>query len=281
MDYTYVRQENGDTVLFGVRFFDLAQTLDCGQAFRWNRSGAGEFCGIAHGRRLEIALADDKFILRDVSLEEFEAVWNGYFDFSRDYEKLRAELAAGTGEHLCAALEFSPGLRLLRQDVWEVIISFILSQNSNIPRIKKMIETLCECFGEKLDCGGFTFPSPQVLAKLSADDLAPVKCGYRAAYVIDAACRIASGNINLAALAKLSSDEMKNALLEIHGVGPKVADCILLYGFGRTECYPVDVWIRRVMSEFFPCGFPPQIAKYAGIAQQFLFHYARARVDTP
>jgi N-glycosylase/DNA lyase len=208
-------------------------------------------------------------------LEDFESVWKNYFDFSRDYGELK-KVFSQSGEVLREAIAFSPGLRLMRQDVWETLVSFILSQNSNIPRIKKMIETLCECFGERLSCGGFAFPSAEVLAKLSADDLAPVRSGYRAAYIIDAARRVASGKFDAVALEKLSSEEIKKALLEIHGVGAKVADCVLLYGFGRTECYPADVWIKRVMNAFFPNGFPCEIKNFSGIAQQFLFHYARA-----
>ncbi|MCL2225963.1 MAG: DNA-3-methyladenine glycosylase 2 family protein [Defluviitaleaceae bacterium] len=273
MDYTYAEQKNCDVVVGGVRYFDLAQTLDCGQAFRWREVGANGFSGIAHGRRLDVELEGDELVLKNVLLEEFEMVWKRYFDFSRDYGKLRGDFS-GCG-HLRNAMEFSPGLRLMKQDVWEILISFILSQNSNIPRIKKMIESLCECFGERLECGGFAFPSAQVLAKLSEEELAPIKCGYRAAYIIDAANRVASGNFNPTTLAEKSSAEIKQVLLEIHGVGPKVADCVLLYGFGRTECYPVDVWIKRVMAEFYPNGFPTNLEKHAGIAQQFLFHYAR------
>jgi N-glycosylase/DNA lyase len=268
-----------DTVLSGVRFFDLAQTLDCGQAFRWRDGGGGKFCGIAHGRRLEIIFESGKIILKNVSEEEFEKTWREYFDFSRDYGKLREEFFATENEHLRNALNFSPGLRLLNQDAWEVLISFILSQNSNIPRIKKMVESLCENFGEEISHTGeekfYAFPSAQTLAALSEKDLAPVRCGYRAAYVLDAARKVASGEFNPQEQKKHSSDEIFRELLKIHGVGPKVAECVLLYGFSRVERYPVDVWIKRVMAEFFPHGFPCGIKNFSGIAQQFLFHYAR------
>lgn len=275
MDYTYAAQTGNHTTLYGVRFFDLAQTLDCGQAFRWRQTGADEFCGVAHGRRLEISRAGDEIILRDVSTQEFEEIWRQYFDFSRDYGELRARLKKFGGADLNAALEFSPGLRLLRQDPWETLVSFILSQNSNIPRIKKMIETLCEKFGKKLPGGGHAFPAPEALAALNSEALAPVKCGYRAGYILDAARRAASGEFDPSALENLPSDELCRELQKIRGVGPKVAECVLLYGFSRVERYPVDVWIKRAMAAFFPLGFPPQIKNCAGIAQQFLFHYAR------
>jgi N-glycosylase/DNA lyase len=267
-----------NTVLHGLSFFDLAQTLDCGQAFRWSKSGENgeKFTGIAHGRRVNIFFEKNNLILENISLQEFETTWKNYFDLNRDYENLREFLKnSPNSETLCKALEFSPGLRLMRQDAWEVLISFILSQNSNIPRIKKMIESLCENFGEKLPCGGFAFPSPEKLASLNETDLAPIRCGYRSSYISDAARRVADGSFNPHELQKLSSDEIHNALLQIRGVGPKVAECVLLYGFGRVERFPIDVWIKRVMSQFYPQGFPHEIKNFSGIAQQFLFHYIR------
>lgn len=177
------------------------------------------------------------------------------------------------------ALAFSPGLRLLRQDAWEVLITFILSQNTNIPRIKKMIALLCECCGRVLPCGGCAFPTPHELVKLSAEDLRPVKCGYRAIYIIDAARRVCDGSVNLTALAAMPSDYVKQALLNIKGVGDKVAECVLLYGFGRVERYPRDRWIKKVMASYYPEGFPEGLRNYAGIAQQYLFHYARMHLN--
>jgi N-glycosylase/DNA lyase len=278
MDYKIAEQFLGiqkerNTVLTDVRFFDLAQTLDNGQAFRWREVSPGQFSGIAHGRRLNLFFENGELTLQDVSLEEFEATWKGYFDFNRDYNELRSRFLVC--ENLSKAMEFSPGLRLMRQDVWEVLISFILSQNSNIPRIKKMIELLCENFGESLPCGSHTFPAPEALAEISPEALAPIKCGYRAAYIIDAARRTASGEFNPLALENAESDEVFGELLKIHGVGPKVANCVLLFGFGRVERYPVDVWIKRAMEQFYPSGFPEEIKEFSGIAQQFLFHYMR------
>lgn len=272
--HTYFTR-NGDIVLNGVGFFDLAQTLDCGQAFRWRPVGAGAFCGIAYGRRVEIACAGGEVVIKNMTRTEFEGVFSRYFGLCDDYAALREDLCRYGGEALQKALEFSPGLRLMRQDVWEVLVSFILSQNSNIPRIKKMIEALCECFGKRLACGGFAFPSPEALAAPDESGLAPVRCGYRAAYVIDAARRVADGRFDVRALENSPTADVYDALLQIHGVGPKVADCVLLYGFGRTERYPSDVWIKRAMAEHYPNGFPKEIKPRAGLAQQFLFRYMR------
>ncbi|MCL2216563.1 MAG: DNA-3-methyladenine glycosylase 2 family protein [Defluviitaleaceae bacterium] len=279
MDYITAVQFGKDTILTGVSHFDLAQTLDNGQAFRWSRCEAENettavtYTGIAHGRRLDLTFADSALILKNVPLDEFESTWKIYFDFSRSYAQLRNHLSENAA--MTQALEFSPGLRLMRQDPWETLISFILSQNSNIPRIKKMISALCENFGKTLPCGGHAFPPPEILATLTPSDLDPIKSGYRAAYVIDAARRATDGSVNPYTLCEKTSDEIHAALLQIHGVGPKVAECVLLYGFGRIERFPLDIWMKRVMSALYPHGFPNEILPYSGIAQQFLFHYAR------
>ena len=165
----------------------------------------------------------------------------------------------------------------MRQDPWETLITFILSQNSNIPRIKGMVEKLCECFGPSLPCGGHAFPAPEDLAVLEPADLAPIKSGYRDVYIIDAARRASDGRLDFNALKNMPDEDVRRALMEVHGVGPKVADCAMLYGFGRVERYPLDVWMKRVMAEYYPSGFPSLLKDTAGIAQQFLFHYIRMR----
>jgi len=288
MDYKSVQQVGSDIVIFGISHFDLAQTLDNGQAFRWASAGEGKFSGIAHGRRLDLELSEGSLVLKDVALPEFEATWKDYFDLGRSYSHLRYIFK--DYDTMTKALAFSPGLRLMRQDMWEMLVSFILSQNSNIPRIKKMIEQLCQNFGRELPgmhgragrqandqpCSGSAFPTPQALAGLTENDLAVIKSGYRAAYILDAARRVADGRLDLSGISVQPTEVVRQALLEVHGVGPKVADCVLLFGFGRVECFPLDVWMKRVVAALYPGGFPEEIGQYAGIAQQFLFHYARS-----
>jgi len=269
MDYEQVQQIDDNVVVQGLRHFDLTQTLDNGQAFRWSQTAENAYSGIVFGRRLDVTLSNGDLVLHDTTLEDFYAIWQQYFDLGRCYASLHDSLKSENA--IKKALAFSPGLRLMRQDIWEVLISFILSQNSNIPRIKKMIELLCASFGTALPCGGFTFPAPQTLAQLAVEDLAPIRTGYRAAYIIDAARQVAGGGID--SLSSQPTSAVRNALLQIHGVGPKVADCVLLFGFGRTECFPLDVWMNRVMVKLYPKGHG--FAENAGIAQQFLFHYAR------
>ena len=280
MDYENAAPRGKDLIISGIRHFDPEQTLDCGQCFRWKGSDdvpGSVFTGFAHGRRLELRVVDGcDLVLGDVSPNEFETIWKGYFDLDRDYGSLRKSFSREP--HLSRAAEFSPGLRLLRQEPWETLITFILSQNSNIPRIKGMISRLCECFGTPLRGGGYAFPDARKLAGLSARDLDSVRCGYRAAYIIDAASMVSDGRMDLGELALLPSEQMVKSLMRIRGVGPKVADCTLLFGFGRVERVPLDVWMKRVMSRFYPEGLPGNLLPVAGIAQQFLFRYARANL---
>lgn len=204
--------------------------------------------------------------------EEAQTVWAPYFDLERDYSAVCRTLASDPV--LVSAIAFAPGLHLLRQEPWEALCSFILSQNNNIPRIRGIIARLCALFGEPVD-GGFAFPVPERLAELTENDLAPIRSGFRAKYVLDAAQRVASGQLDLGALSGMPLEEARAALRTIRGVGPKVAECALLYGCGRVECFPVDVWIRRVLDCLYPQGFPAGFGPIAGIAQQYLFHYAR------
>ena len=264
MDYAEVQKRDLDVVLSGIRHFVPSEVLDCGQSFRWSGSG-DSYSGIAHGRWLTVELKENELILKNVTLDEFNAVWRDYFDLGRDYGALR-KIYAAVDITLKKATEHFPGLRIMKQDPWETLVTFILSQNSNIPRIKGMVERLCERFDGM-------FPSPEEI--LNMDSLDYLRCGYRAPYILDAARRAADGKLDLDMLTERPTEEVKEALLQVHGVGPKVADCVLLYGFGRLECYPMDVWMKRVMANYYPDGFPEEIKTTAGIAQQFLFHYIR------
>jgi len=270
MDYKKIKQAGADLILCDIKNFILKQTLDNGQCFRWEERESG-YTGIAHGRRLDIALEGNDLVLKNVTAEEFELTWRDYFDLGRSYGDLKKIYT--TDKTLNKAVTYSPGLRLMRQDPWETLITFILSQNSNIPRIKGMVARLCENFGQALPhpCGGHTFPEPNALVDA---DLSPVRTGYRADYIKDAARR----NLPLKELQSAPTEDVRKALMEIKGVGPKVADCVLLYGFGRIESYPLDVWMKRVMAEYYPSGFPASLADTAGIAQQFLFHYIRTGI---
>ena len=252
---------------------DIAKTLDCGQAFRFSESD-GVWRGVAMGRALSLTQEGNKITLFDVKEEEFNSLWRGYFDLDRDYEMIKSSVSSN--EILKKATDFSDGIHILRQEPWEAVCSFIISANNNIPRIKGIISRLCENFGFKIADGLFTFPSAERIAALALDDLAVIKSGFRAKYILDAAQKFSSNQIDVEALYTLPIDEARNKLMTIKGIGPKVADCALLFGWGRVECFPVDVWIRRAMNHFFgENGLPSEAVEYAGIVQQYLFYWAR------
>lgn len=268
-----VNSVNGNIVIEGLKNFELAQTLDCGQAFRWSPENDGCWRGIAYGREVRLQRQDDTLTLFDMTEEEFNGIWRGYFDLDRDYGSIIA--ACEGNELLKNAADYGSGIRILAQEPWEALCSFIISQNNNIPRIKGIIERLCENFGEPIK-GGYSFPDASVLAGLTVEELAPLRSGFRAKYILDAARRVASGEIDLKGLKASQYDAARERLMVIKGVGGKVADCTLLFGASHIEAFPRDVWIKRVMSEHFPEGLPAEALPYAGIIQQYLFFYARS-----
>lgn len=255
-----------------VSNFDLAQTLDCGQAFRWSQNENGVWSGIAFGKYIELSEKDGDIIISGSNQVDFKNIWANYFDLSRDYAQIIEDVSVN--ETVRKAAEFSHGIRLLNQEPWEALCSFIISQNNNIPRIKGIVERLCENFGEKTN-GGYTFPSAETVAKVTVEELAVIRSGFRAKYIIDAAQKVTSGEINLETLRTADYDAAREKLMTIKGVGPKVADCVLLYGLSRIEAFPRDVWIKRALEQMFDGQLPDCAVRYAGIVQQYIFHYIR------
>ena len=270
MDYKNKYIEKGRVILDGVKNFEPSQVLDNGQAFRWKESEEG-WNGVVSGAPVFLRKQNDVLILSFPieTLENFD--WVNYFDLNRDYSFLKKIYSQD--KILARAVAYSPGLRLMRQDIWETLISFILSQNCNIKRIKGMIEALCKIAGEEKH-GVFAFPTPEALASLDESDLAPIKAGYRAPYLVSVARSVSEKGFSLE-LEKLRLEDAEKALRTLKGVGPKVANCVLLFALGKVEFYPNDVWMRRIMKEYYPKGFSSEIAPTAGIAAQYLFHYAR------
>ncbi len=253
--------------------FGLEQTLDCGQAFRFAKTPDGLWRGVVGRRELTLEQRGQTVILCHMPRDLFKSVYYRYFALDMDYDQILAVFSAD--ETLKQAIGMADGLRVLRQDKWETICSFILSQNNNIPRIKGIIARLCACFGDRIGKDAYTFPTAQTLAALTVEDLAPIRAGFRAKYVIDAAQKVAGGIIDLSALETLPIDRAREMLYQIKGVGPKVAECILLFSCSRFEAFPLDVWIKRVMAALYPDGLPVCTTGMEGIAQQYLFYYAR------
>ena len=269
---TNIYTSGNDTIIEGIECFSIQDTLDCGQAFRWYEDNLGHWHGIAFGRYLEIYKENSRIILKNTSEEEFEGFWREYFDIDRNYSEIITKISSNN--ILRKASEVGGGIRILRQEPWETLCSFIISQNNNIPRIKGIITRLCENFGEKCE-GGYSFPTAKKIASLSLEDLSVLRSGFRAKYILDGAKKYANGEICEDMLYNGNIDDARSELEKIKGVGPKVADCVLLFGYGRIEAFPRDVWIKRAMEKLFDGRLPEEAKGYEGIVQQYLFHYAR------
>ncbi len=264
--------KNDKTYIKNVANFDLEQTLDCGQAFRWSQNDNRTWRGIAFGRYIELSYENDDIVISGSTKCDFENIWKPYFDLERDYGKIIDEVSRD--KIVAKAARYSSGIRLLNQEPWEAMCSFIISQNNNIPRIKGIVERLCENFGTKID-GGYTFPSAETIAKLTIDDLAVIRSGFRAKYILDAAHKVASGEIDLEVLKHTDYDTARQKIMTVKGVGPKVADCVLLYGLCHKNAFPRDVWINRALEQMFDGNIPECVKDYGGIVQQYIFHYIR------
>ncbi len=271
MDYTY-KNENS-TLSVTCPCFDLALTLDCGQAFRWVQTGENEWHGVAFSKPLTLRQTKNTIEFIGTTPEDFEKIWRPYFDLDRDYDVLCERFKADP--HLEKAVAECYGIRLLKQEPWEAICSFIISANNNIPRIKGIIDRLCRLLGEPLGGDNYAFPTPEKVAAAGIEGLAPIRAGFRAKYIIDAAEKVARGAVDLSKIFDLSLDDGRDELIKIKGVGEKVAQCSLLYGFGKVDAFPVDVWVKRIMAELYPDGLPECTCGVRGIAQQYLFHWRR------
>lgn len=251
--------------------FDPKQTLFCGQCFRWSEPSNGVFSGIVAGKRVTVTSLGDEIVIESRHSRKF---LEDYFDLNTEYSQYIAKFSADPT--LRAACAHSPGIRILRQEPFETLVSFIISQNNNIPRIAGIIGRLCESFGEPVD-GGFSFPTAKRLRGVTPDDLAPLWAGFRARYIADAVSRVNSGEIDFAEIDELPLAPAREKLKKIVGVGDKVADCVLLFAFHKLDAFPKDVWVKRVMAEYYPNGLPSCVKGAEGVAQQYLFDFIRGK----
>ena len=286
MEYEYL---NNTIIIRQPDSFRLSETLECGQCFRFEKLADEQYVIVAFGKAVKAEEADGNIIITGLERDEFELKWKHYFDLDRDYSLLKAGLCEND-EIMREAVKFAPGIRILNQDFFECLISFIISQNNRIPMIKKVISNISEKYGNPIgEINGVTyysFPTPEALGKADIESLMALKTGFRAKYIMDAVEKIINGDISRQKLDKMSLEEARNTLMTIKGVGPKVADCVLLFSLERSEVFPKDVWIKRVMEYFYFNGEDTkkeEIQKKAdalygnmqGFAQQYLFNYAR------
>ncbi len=259
--------------------FDIHKIAESGQCFRFFPNGENAFVLVAFSRILHIAMQEDAVCL-DCTEKEFSELWETYFDLSRDYADIRRAVAPEDA-FLRAAVQYGEGMRILAQDPWETLISFIISQRKSIPAIKGAIELLCKSCGETLRDGEsvfYAFPTAEKVAALSMEELRACALGYRAKYVQGAATMVAEGKIDLDALRTYDDDALLQTLLTIPGVGSKVANCVMLFAYHRLSGFPRDVWINRIIEEEYGGAFPLSRYKgFEGVIQQYMFYYGRSR----
>lgn len=281
-----VVEGKGEIIIKGVQDFHPVHTFECGQSFRWIRQQDGSHTGAVDGRVVNVSLAGEDMVVKNASAEDFKSFWLGYFDMGRDYASVKKNL--GFDPVLIEPMKFGWGIRLLRQDIWEMLISFIISANNMIPRIMKSVDRLSEMYGRRLEYGGkffYTFPAAEELAESDIERVAECRAGFRCKYIHEAARMVAEGRVDLCAVREMDTRSARKELQRVPGVGPKVADCILLYSGTKYDVFPTDVWVKRVMEELYfkREASMKEILDFAtdrfgnlmGFAQQYLFYYAR------
>ncbi|MCC6095461.1 MAG: hypothetical protein LIV24_10655 [Eubacterium sp.] len=256
--------------------FDLKKIADSGQCFRWTRTEGG-YRIVAGGHVLEIGkIGDGQQFELNCSEDVYEQFWKHYFDLDLQYAAIRAKIDPERDPYLYKAAACGRGIRILNQNPWEMLITFIISQRKNIPAIRLSVEKLCKLSGNKIDEDNWAFPGPDRLASLPEAQLLGCGLGYRVKYIQRVARAAADGEIDFDRMAKLPDKDLRDELMKLYGVGVKVANCEMLFGFHRLDSFPEDVWVLRLLQEQYPDGFPFSLYRpYNGIMQQYLFWYRR------
>ena len=259
-----------------IEHFSIAQICNSGQCFRMEKINEYRYSVIASDRYMELEQKGQECIFFCTE-EEYENFWKNYFDLNVDYKHYIDKINPND-QYLNDAVEFGSGIRILHQDLWEMIVSFLISQQNNITRIRKCIQNICVKYGEeKTNFKGetyYAFPTPESLADLEEDDLKECNLGYRSKYVVRTAKSIATGETDLDVIRELSYKKAKEELLKLFGVGVKVADCICLFSLHHLEAFPVDTHISQALEKHYKRGFPKRRYKGCeGVMQQYIFYY--------
>ena len=284
-------------VIKNIESFEPKHIFECGQCFRWNIEDDGSYTGVVKNNVLNVKKEENSIIIKGMCEDNLEELCKDYFDLDTDYQKIKNKLSK-LDNNLRVSIKYGKGIRILKQDVWEALISFIISANNNIPRIKGIIERISKEYGEEIIWDNkkyYTFPNPEQLSNTSVSDLRKLGLGFRDVRVFET-CRLINQNIiSIEELETIKNiDELKEQLLRFPGVGPKVADCIMLFSMKKLEVFPIDVWVKRVMTELYGDEIRKikntntiisnkQILEYAqqyfgnlaGVAQQYLFYWRR------
>lgn len=283
-----ISAEENKVIISNLKDFDVTHVFDCGQCFRFYQEEDNSYTGVAFGKVINVSKQGDKLIIDNTNLEDFNNIWKSFFDLDTDYSAIKTKLSQ-IDETMMKSIEFGHGIRIIKQDEWETLVSFITSANNRIPMIRRAIEGLSEKYGEVIEeyrgKKHYSFPKADILKDLSPEDIKLSGVGFRAKYILDAAKKVASGDIDIYNIRKLDYEDAKKELMKISGVGPKVSDCILLFSMDKANAFPIDVWVKRVMEYFyFPEGInnkeltikaDEKFGELAGFAQQYLFYYAR------
>ena len=307
MNFEKVSFEDNKVILEGLRNFDIKQILECGQCFRWDKISDTNYIIVAYGRVIEVLQEGDKATIYNSNEEDFNNIWINYFDLERDYDEIKTELAKD--EILRKSVDFGYGIRILNQDSFEMLISFIISARNSIPSIKKTVKKICEAWGEKIEYKGeeyYTFPTPKAIKEATLEDIQGTGASFRSKYIVDTIKKVNEAievkedmennpdkyserpeilDFDLEYINSLNDDECHVALQKFMGVGAKVADCIMLFSMAKHSAFPVDVWIKRAMIYFYVAPdvslnkmrvfARDKFGAYSGVAQQYLFYYAR------
>lgn len=283
------KREKNCIIIKDFKHFDPIHTFECGQCFRWKQISGNNWFGVVKDLAVNLEWNGKDLIFHDTKEDDFLRVWYPYFDLDRDYGEIKEKLQKDDPV-MKEAISFGHGIRLLRQDFQETLISFLISQNNGIPRIRKIVESLAQHFGEPIVCANSyikTFPSCESLARIGLEELRIIRAGYRDKYIKKAAQQICLGEVDMDILKKGDPSQSRDEMKKLFGVGEKVADCTLLFSGIRYDIFPVDRWVRRVMAELY-IGHEAEneevnrfaIKKFgalAGFAQQYLFYYAREK----
>lgn len=306
MDFKSVEFEEGKVVIKDASNFNIKQTFECGQCFRWERTESGSYIGVAFGRVIEVSQEGNDVIIYNTNKEDFENIWVDYFDLERDYSKVKEALS--WDDTLKSAVEYGYGIRILNQDPFELVVSFIISARNSIPVIAKTIKKISERWGKAIDYKGntyYSFPTIESLAKASVDEIRETGASFRSKYIYDTTqkiykCELAKeGKLeaskeeieeilekyDLEKIMAMDADGCHKGLQEFMGIGAKVADCIMLFSMKKSSAFPVDVWVKRAMMHFYGADDASlnkirifareRFGEYSGFAQQYLFYYAR------
>ncbi len=296
MDFERLEPYEDKVILKNVKNFELSHIFDCGQCFRWNRLDNGNYIGVAYGKVIEVEKQGEDVIIYNSNEKDFYDIWLEYFDLNRDYDEIKNKLRED--EILKKSVEFGHGIRILKQEPFEITISFIISANNRIPMIKRAISRISERWGKPLEYKGniyYSFPEAEILKNTTIEEITACGVGFRAKYIEDTVNKICDstkyqGNFNetdydLRTIKNFNDDECHKALQKFSGIGPKVADCIMLFSMQKYSAFPVDVWVKRAMQYFYVVPDvslkkirdfgKDKFGELSGFAQQYLFYYAR------